>query len=63
MRQLYRVVSSYFMVVPVTVAAMIVLAAIIHRFVEVPTNRLGRRLGARPPTAPVPPSEVVVVPG
>jgi peptidoglycan/LPS O-acetylase OafA/YrhL len=49
--------------VPVTVAVMIALAALIHRYVEVPTNRLGRRLGARRPAAPTPAPEVVVVPG
>jgi peptidoglycan/LPS O-acetylase OafA/YrhL len=63
MRQLYRVVPSFLVVVPVTVAIMIAIAAVLHRYVEVPTNRLGRRLGSRRPATPEPPLEVVVVPG
>jgi len=60
MHALFRYFSSYAVVVPLTIAIVIALAALVHRYVEVPTNRLGRRLGSRTPTTERPVDEVVV---
>src|SRR5206468_2339041 len=49
MHFLYRLIPSWYVVVPVTAAIVIAMAAAIHRYVEVPTTRLGRRLSPGTP--------------
>jgi len=49
MRALFEVVPSWFVVLPLTMTVVILLAAAIHRWAEVPTNRLGRRLSSPTP--------------
>jgi len=56
----YRYVASYVVVVPLTVAIVIALAGLVHRYVEVPTNRLGRRLGSHTPATDEALDEIVV---
>ncbi|MEN3316529.1 MAG: hypothetical protein V7605_2763 [Acidimicrobiaceae bacterium] len=63
MRVFFRYFASYAVVVPLTMAIVIALAAVVHRYVEVPTNRLGRRLGSRRPPTPDPRRDEVAVPG
>jgi len=48
LRALFHLIPSFFVAVPLALAACIAIAAVLHRLVELPSNALGRRIVARP---------------
>jgi len=63
MSALHRLIPSYAVVLPLTLAAVVGLAWAIHRWVELPTTRLGRRLSAGSSDASEPPVDASVIRG
>jgi len=48
MHSLYERIHSFYVVVPLTIAVVLALAAILHKLVETPAMELGRRVSSRP---------------
>ena len=63
MSALHRLIPSYAVVLPLTLAAVVGLAWAIHRWVELPTTRLGRRLSPGSSDASEPPVDASVIRG
>ncbi|MEA2686332.1 MAG: hypothetical protein QOE93_1527 [Actinomycetota bacterium] len=68
MHSLYERIHSFYVVVPLTFAVVLAMAAIVHKVVETPAMNLGRRISSRPRfrlpdhRAPVPPPAPAPVP-